>query len=121
MVIKDLLKERKMTIAELSKKISRSQTAIHLNFKKNNYKYSLLVEIAKALDVSLSYIVIETEKTKSYKTEDENSEILNDVKVEYGRLTGAGKVLFNENIELKKRIEEKDLVIKMFKDKYEGS
>ena len=111
-VIRKTAKKRGMTIKELISKISTSQTSFHENLKINSFKYSTLLEISKALDVPLSYLILESEKEIDYKQNKSNF-VVEDDPANY--LTTAGEKLREENKRLKKTIEDKEMIIKFLK------
>jgi len=53
--IKTVLKQRKITQAELAEKIGMTRNGLSLSLKNDDFKTSVLAKIAKALDVQVSY------------------------------------------------------------------
>jgi|WetSurMetagenome_2_1015567.scaffolds.fasta_scaffold417148_2 hypothetical protein len=110
-VIDKIRRERGFKKEEFLKKIKMSPPGYKTASEKNDFKYSKLVMMAKILDVSLSFIIIETEKSVEY-FENCNTTLLNEDPSEY--LTEKGRQLQNENIELKKTMEDKDTIIRAY-------
>jgi transcriptional regulator with XRE-family HTH domain len=110
-VIDHIRKEKGFKKEEFLKKIKMSPPGYKTASEKNDFKYSKLVLMAKVLDISLSFIIIETEKSVEYN-ENNDYKILKEDPSEY--LTEKGRQLLNENIELKKSLEDKDTIIRAY-------
>jgi len=62
--IRELLKEKNMTIKELSTRIGRTNQNMANKLKRDNFSMNELIEIAEALDCTLNVNFIINETTK---------------------------------------------------------
>lgn len=65
MKIRELLKEKNMTIKELSSRIGRTNQNMANKLKRDNFSMNELIEIADALDCDLNVNFIKNETKKS--------------------------------------------------------
>ena len=64
--IREILKEKNMTIKELSTKIGRTNQNMANKLKRDNFSMNELIEIAEALDCTLDMNFINNKHKKTY-------------------------------------------------------
>jgi predicted transcriptional regulator len=109
--IRNILRDRGMTIRDLSARCGIPDATIHRMFKRNDYKLSALLKIAKALETGL-YPIIESELSLENVVSWPTKEIPeNEIRLQ-GELSQAQERI----IELKEQIEDKKEIIVYLKE-----